>query len=116
MNIYRQRDIVLVPFPFSDLSTPKVRPVLVLSNDAYNRRTEDLLVCGLTTNLQPTPYSIIVETTNVEQAGSLKYKSKIKADTIVSLSQSLIIKSIARLKPEVFDRVASEINRLIQRM
>lgn len=45
MNIYRQRDIVLVPFPFSDLSTPKVRPVLVLSNDAYNRRTEDLLVC-----------------------------------------------------------------------
>ena len=45
MNIYRQRDIVLVPFPFSDLSTPNVRPVLVLSNDAYNRRTEDLLVC-----------------------------------------------------------------------
>ena len=108
MNIYKQRDIVLVPFPFSDLSTSKVRPVLVLSNDGYNNSTEDVLVCGLTTNLQSAPYSIIVEVTDVEETESLKYKSKIKTDTIVSLSQSLIVKSIARLKPEVFDRVTSE--------
>ncbi|MFT5368429.1 MAG: mRNA interferase MazF [Candidatus Latescibacterota bacterium] len=116
MNIYRQRDIVLVPFPFSDLSMSKARPVLILSHDDYNGSTEDVLVCGLTTNLQSAPYSIIVETTDVEESDSLKYKSKIKADTIVSLSQGLIIKSIARLKPEAFDRVISEISRLIQRV
>ena len=116
MNIYRQRDIVLIPFPFSDLSTRKVRPVLVLSNDAYNRRTEDLLVCGLTANLRPLPYSVIIETVDVEVAGTLRHKGKIKADTLVSLSQNLVIKPIARLKPDIFDRVTAEILQLIQRI
>lgn len=37
MNIYRQRDIALVPFPFSDLSQQKVRPVLILSNDLFDQ-------------------------------------------------------------------------------
>jgi len=67
MSIYRQRDIVLVPFPFSDLSMQKVRPVLILSNDAYNQQSSDIVVCGLTTNLTPAPYSIIVDVADVEQ-------------------------------------------------
>ena len=65
MSIYRQRDIVLVPFPFSDLSMQKVRPVLILSNDAYNQQSSDIVVCGLTTNLRPAPYSIIVDVADV---------------------------------------------------
>lgn len=72
MNIYRQRDIVLVSFPFSRLSGQKVRPVLILSNDMYNQQSADILVCGLTTNLKPAPYSIIVDVTDVEQLGTLK--------------------------------------------
>ena len=114
MNIYRQRDIALVSFPFSDYSTRKVRPVLVLSNDAYNQRSADVLVCGLTTNLRPTPYSVIINTTDVEQPGTLRHKSKIKADAIASLEQSLLIKPITRLKLSVFRLVVSEIEDLIR--
>jgi len=75
MGIYRQRDLVLVPFPFSDLSGQKVRPVLILSNDAYNQQSADVVVCGLTTNLRPAPYSVIVNVTDVEQTGALRHKS-----------------------------------------
>ena len=114
MSIYKQRDVVLMPFPFSDLSGQKARPVLILSNDAYNQQSADVVVCGLTTNLSPAPYSIIIEVTDVEQPGTLRHKSKIKADTIASLEQRILIKQIARLKLPVFRRVIAEIEDLIR--
>jgi len=114
MSIYRQRDIVLVPFPFSDLSIQKVRPVLILSNDAYNQQSSDIVVCGLTTNLRPAPYSIIVDVADVEQPGTLRHKSRIKVDTIASLEQSIIVKQIARLKLSVFRKIVTEIGDLIK--
>lgn len=113
MNTYNQRDIVLVPFPFSDLSRQKIRPVLVLSNDAYNRQSADILVCGMTTNLKVAPYSVQVDVTDVEKPGTLRHKSKIKADTIASLDQSILIKPVARLKKPLFEQVVSEIEKLI---
>ena len=114
MSIYRQRDIILVSFPFSDLSGQKGRPVLILSNNTYNQRFDDVVVCGLTRNLRPVPYSIIIDVTDVEQPGTLGHKSKIKADTIASLDQSLIIKQIVRLHLSVFKQVVAEIQNLIQ--
>ena len=47
----KRGDIILVPFPFSDQSGQKVRPVLVVSNDHYNNSCDDLIVCGITSRL-----------------------------------------------------------------
>jgi len=41
---YRRGDIVLVSFPFTDLSSSKRRPALVISPDAFNKQGEDLAV------------------------------------------------------------------------
>jgi hypothetical protein len=60
------------------------------------------------------PYSIIVDVTDVEQAGTLRHRSKIKVDTIASLEQSILIKQIARLKLSVFNQVVAEIGDLIK--
>lgn len=114
MSIYRQRDIVLVPFPFSDLSNRKVRPVLILSNDKYNQQSADALVCGLTTNLTQAHYSIVIDVTDVEQPHTLRHRSKIRANTIASLEQSIFIKQIARLKLSVFEQVVEEVKNLIK--
>jgi mRNA interferase MazF len=112
--MYNQRDIVLVPFPFSDLSGHKVRPVLILSKDTYNQHSADVVVCGLTTNLRPAPYAILIDVTDVEAPGTLRHKSKIKADTIASLEQSILIKPIARLKFSIFQNVIAAIEDLIR--
>jgi mRNA interferase MazF len=114
MSIYKQRDIVLVPFPFSNLSGLKVRPVLILSNDSYNAQSADVVVCGLTTNLRPAPYSLIIAPFDIEVTGTLRHTSRVKADTIASLEQSILIKQIARLKLAVFNQVIAQIEVLFR--
>ncbi|MDI6776379.1 MAG: hypothetical protein QMD03_03920 [Syntrophales bacterium] len=66
------------------------------------------------TNLRPAPYSIIVDVADVEQPGTLRHKSRIKADAIASLEQSIIVKQIARLKLSVFRKIVTEIEDLIK--
>ena len=46
-----RRDLLLVPFPFSDQSGRKVRPIIVISNNRYNQYHDDLVVVGVTSNL-----------------------------------------------------------------
>jgi len=43
-----QGDIVLIPVPFTDLSSQKRRPVIVISNDTYNRKAADIVVVAMT--------------------------------------------------------------------
>jgi mRNA interferase MazF len=45
-----QGDIVLIPIPFTDLSSQKRRPVIVISNDSYNQTTRDVVVVAMTSN------------------------------------------------------------------
>ena len=57
--MYEQGEILIVPFPFSDLSSIKQRPVLVLSKDIDNTSSNDVITCGITSFLKDTKYSII---------------------------------------------------------
>lgn len=51
----RQGDIVLIPVPFTDLSSRKRRPVIVISSDAYNAVSPDMIVVAMTSNPALTP-------------------------------------------------------------
>ena len=87
-----QRDILLVPFPFSDQSGKKVRPVLVLSNNSYNRFGDDTIVCAITSNLKANKYSLIIDERNLEN-GKLYEKSCIKVDAVLKINKNLVIKN-----------------------
>jgi len=52
-----QGDVVLVPVPFTDLSSQKRRPVIVVSSDAYHRIAADVIVVAMTSNPAVVPYS-----------------------------------------------------------
>ena len=45
---YRRGDIVLVPFPFTDLSSTKKRPALVVSPDRFNAHAQDVVLVAIT--------------------------------------------------------------------
>ena len=48
---YKRGDVVLVPFPFTDLSSTKQRPALVVSADHLNATRDDLLVAAITSQI-----------------------------------------------------------------
>ena len=48
---YQRADVLLVPFPYSDLSTSKVRPAIVVSSQQYHRDESDLLLAAITSNV-----------------------------------------------------------------
>jgi mRNA interferase MazF len=45
---YASGDIVLVPFPYTDLSAVRTRPAVVVSTDVYARASGDLLIAMVT--------------------------------------------------------------------
>jgi len=81
---YKQKDIVLTKFPFSNLTDFKVRPVLVLSKNSYNRKYADVIVCAITSNLEESDYGLTITTESLEE-GHLKMASKVRADAITNI-------------------------------
>lgn len=108
---YKQRDIVLTKFPFSNLADFKVRPVLVLSKNSYNRKYADVIVCAVTSNLEESEYGHTITTASLEE-GHLKLTSKIRVDAIANIEQAIILKKIGCLKPALFNEVLKTIDTL----
>jgi mRNA interferase MazF len=108
-----QRDIVLLSFPFSDLKTQKVRPAIIISNDDYNQRFEDVIAIPMTSNLDVRNYVILIFNKDLEY-GNLIKDSKAKVDRIFSVSKNLIKLKIGRIKVEVHKRIIETLLRLVE--
>lgn len=110
----RQKDLILIPIPFTDLTSKKRRPVIVLSNDDYNSKTQDILVVGVTSLIQGREYAVPLKKGDMED-GELLRDSEIRADKIYSLSQEIVVRRFGRIKEEVFIEVVEKINDLIRK-
>jgi mRNA interferase MazF len=108
-----QREIVLIKFPFSDLASMKVRPVLVLSNDKYNRSSEDFVAVPLTSNLRLRDYAMLI-TSNELESGKLIVDSKVKVDRIFSVSQRLVRMKIGRVRVDVHEKITRMLFELLR--
>jgi len=111
--IIEQRDILLVPFPFSNQNGNKVRPVLVLSKNEFNRKSEDIIVSGITSNLTKDTHSVKIEDKDLEE-GHLFEASIIKVENILRIEKSLIVKKIGKIKEETFHLVLEKIYQLFE--
>src|SRR5438067_2430566 len=48
---FQRGDVLLVPFPFSDLSTTKVRPAVVVSGSSYHATEPDIILAAITSRI-----------------------------------------------------------------
>jgi len=95
-------DVVVVPFPFSDLSQAKRRPALVLASF----EGDDLLLCQITSQLTSDAYSIALEDADFE-TGSLKHQSCIRPNRLFTADRSIVLYRIGRLKPSKLNETTS---------
>jgi len=86
--------VVLVPFPFSDLSQTKLRPALVLADAGRG----DWVLCQITSNPYADPHAVMLEEADFE-AGSLRVKSYVRPGKLFTASESLMASQSGRLKP-----------------
>ncbi|MBI1821769.1 MAG: type II toxin-antitoxin system PemK/MazF family toxin [Nitrospirae bacterium] len=47
MTTYSQGQVVLLLFPFTDLTATKQRPAVILSSDSYNQSHQDVILAGI---------------------------------------------------------------------
>lgn len=92
----KQRDIVLIPFPYSDFSTKKKRPVLIVSNQDYHKNNNDIICCAITSSNKPVYNGVSIDNNDMDE-GNLKIKSTVKPGKIWSLHKDRIIMVIGRL-------------------
>lgn len=90
---YRQGDIVLVPFPFSDLSSSKVRPAIVVSGNTVNN-SPDVILAALTTNIRNDNFSFGIKNT---QLSSPIRDSEVRCNKLFTCEKRIIHKAISSL-------------------
>lgn len=111
-TMYKQGDILLIPIPFSDLTSSKKRPVLVLSNDDYNKKTDDVIVAAITSNITRKDYTVLISNKDMQE-GNLDVDSCVRVDKIYTLSQNIVINKFGTVKPEVLNKIKEKLNKLI---
>lgn len=108
----RHGDIVLIPVPFTDLSSQKRRPVVIISNDVYQQQTQDIVVVAMTSNIRPTEYGFVITTEDLVE-GILNRPSQIRVDKIYALAQSIVVKTFGRVSDKTILRIHHNLQNLI---
>ena len=108
MGVFTRGDIVLVKFPFSDLSQVKLRPAVVLTQGEYN----DVMLCQITSQEHRNHPAVKIETTDFE-SGALRVTSYARPFRITVVAQRLIIRKLAVLKEEKHQEIVEAITDLL---
>ena len=72
MTSFEFGDIILVPFPFTDQSTTKKRPAVIVSSAVYNTERPDLIIMAVTSQIKPVRVIGEVIVKDWQEAGLLK--------------------------------------------
>ena len=93
-------DVVIVPFPFSDLSNSKKRPAIVLAD----LEGDDIILAQITSQMIYDKYAIKLDNSHFED-GSLNRESNIRPNKIFTAERSIILYKIGSLKAKKMEQV-----------
>ena len=106
MEKFVKGDVVVVPFPFSDLSYTKRRPAFVIAE----LEGDDIILCQITSKDVKDKYAIPLNESDFEK-GTLKQKSNIRPNRIFTTDSHIILYKIGHLKQE---KIRDVVNKIVQ--
>jgi mRNA interferase MazF len=98
--------VVLIPFPFSDLSQSKLRPAVVLASG-------DWILCQVTSKSYADSRAIELNNTDFAN-GSLKVISYVRPSKLFTVNSNLIVRKIGDLKPKIKQKIINTVINLLQ--
>ena len=107
---FEQGDIVLMPFPFSDLTESKLRPALIVSNTALNT-TRDRLCCLVTSN--PDADGIRIPKSALS-SGELRFASKVRPQRLFTASTRIFQKKLCSVDQRFQKKVKDGIDAYLE--
>ncbi len=102
-------DVVVVPFPFSDLTQAKRRPALVIAT----LEGDDLILSQITSRLLKDRYSIPLNNGDFGE-GALKQPSNIRPNRIFTADNHIILYKVGAIKKSKLDEAIEKIIAIIR--
>jgi mRNA interferase MazF len=102
-------EVVLVPFPFSDLSQSKVRPAVCLADAGRG----DWILCQITSNPYGDPVAIPLDAPDFA-SGGLLVASFARPGKLFTANAGLVVRSVGVLNSSAITRVLSAVVALLQ--
>ncbi|MCC7574868.1 type II toxin-antitoxin system PemK/MazF family toxin [Candidatus Woesearchaeota archaeon] len=110
MESFTKKEIVLFPFPYTDLSNRKLRPCLVLSEDLG----DDVILCQITSKrTKKDKYCVEIKKNNTLN-GSLQLNSYVRCDMLFTAEKNQVIRKICKIKDEDYEKVVYKIREIIK--
>jgi mRNA interferase MazF len=107
MAIYSPAEVLLLSFPFSDTTTSKRRPALVLLDTGDN----DLIVAQITSQIYQTPFDVQL---NDWQTAGLMLASVVRVHKLATLQKNLVERRLGQLTPNDWKNIQVAILQLWQ--
>jgi mRNA interferase MazF len=104
MGRFIKGDVVVTPFPFSDLTGEKKRPALVVAN----LQGDDLILCMITSQNARDEYAISLLNEDFA-TGSLKRESNVRPNRIFTADSGIVLYRIGTLESEKLHKVTNKI-------
>jgi mRNA interferase MazF len=100
MENFVKADVVVIPFPFSNLSESKRRPALVLADLPGN----DILLCQITSQVSNKQLELSLEAKDFI-SGSLPVNSYIRPTRIFTADKNIIVRKTGTVSSDLMDKV-----------
>lgn len=109
MATFVKGDVVVVPFPFTDLTNTKRRPALVIAE----LTRKDLILCLITSQTASDSYTTLIENDDFEM-GSLNKTSYAKSNRVFTANEQIIAYKARTLTLEKTNEVAAKLIAILQ--